>query len=446
MKHAESVSMKQLSEYSARYNASPSRRTMTNALAKTELSDVTFDNRRLREDRFHFSVEIPTLPVTNQERSGRCWIFAGANLLREEVAKKCNLDRFELSQNYIAFWDKLEKANYFLESVIDRIDCPIDDRTLCWILSTGVQDGGQWDMFVSLIEKYGIVPKEAMDETYQSSHTAAMNGLLNTKLRQFAARLQKLHLDGTDDLHAEKDAMLREIYSLLCTCLGEPPASFDFCWTDKDKQYHMDRSLTPKDFYEKYVGLPLGDYVSVINSPTSDKPFYRSYTVDYLGNVVGGRDVRYLNLPMEELVSLVIRQLQDGRLVWFGSDVGKCGDRKRGIWDSKAFDYASAFEMDFSMEKGDMLDYRESAMNHAMVITGVELDENGAPVRWKIQNSWSDENGEKGYYLMSADWFNRYVYQAVIRREYLSDAQREAFDADPNHLTPWDPMGTLADR
>ena len=182
--------MKQLSEYSARYNASPSRRAMTNALAKTELSDVTFDNRRLREDRFHFSVEIPTLPVTNQERSGRCWIFAGANLLREEVAKKCNLDRFELSQNYIAFWDKFEKANYFLESVIDRIDCPIDDRTLCWILSTGVQDGGQWDMFVSLIEKYGVVPKEAMDETYQSSHTAAMNGLLNTKLRQFAARLQ----------------------------------------------------------------------------------------------------------------------------------------------------------------------------------------------------------------------------------------------------------------
>ena len=176
MKHAESVSMKQLSEYSARYNTSPSRRAMTNALAKTELSDVTFDNRRLREDRFHFSVEIPTLPVTNQERSGRCWIFAGANLLREEVAKKCNLDRFELSQNYIAFWDKFEKANYFLESVIDRIDCPIDDRTLCWILSTGVQDGGQWDMFVSLIEKYGVVPKEAMDETYQSSHTAAMNG------------------------------------------------------------------------------------------------------------------------------------------------------------------------------------------------------------------------------------------------------------------------------
>lgn len=448
MKHAKAVSTQQLAAFSARYNESPSRRAMTNAVAKTEIADVTFDNRCLRGDRFHFSVEIPTLPVTNQERSGRCWIFAGANLLREEVAKACKLDSFELSQNYIAFWDKFEKCNYYLESVIDLIDRPVDDRTLCWIFSTGVQDGGQWDMFVSLIEKYGAVPKEAMDETYQSSHTAAMNSLLNTKLHQYAAHLQKIFRDGADNdaLHAEKDTMLREVYCFLCTCLGEPPAVFDFTWTDKDKQYHIDRGLTPKTFYDKYIKLPLNDYVSVINSPTSDKPFGKTYTVDYLGNVVGGRDILYLNLPVEELAALTVKQLQAGQLVWFGSDVSKCGDRKRGIWDSEAFDYASAFELDFSMEKGAALDYRESAMNHAMVITGVELDENGKPVRWKIQNSWSDEDGSKGYYLMSAAWFERYVYQVVIRREHLSEAQRAALDTEPGHLPPWDPMGTLADR
>lgn len=444
MKHAEAIGWKQLSACSARYNASPARRAMTNALAQTELAEVTFDHRRLRGDSFHFSVEIPTLPVTNQERSGRCWIFAGANLLREEVAKACGLEAFELSQNYISFWDKLEKSNYFLESVLDRIDCPVDDRTLCWILSTGVQDGGQWDMFVNLIEKYGVAPKEAMDETYQSSHTAAMNGLLNTKLRQFAARLQRMHRESAADLRAEKEGMLEEIYSLLCTCLGEPPASFDFCYTDREKAYHIDRGLTPKSFYEKYIALPLSDYVSVINSPTPDKPFSCPYTVDYLGNVVGGGDIRYLNLPMEELVDLAVRQLQAGQLVWFGSDVGKCGDRKRGIWDTEAFDYACAFGLDFSMEKGDMLDYRESAMNHAMVLTGVELGEDGKPLRWKVQNSWSDENGQKGYYLMSAAWFERYVYQVVIRREHLSAAQLEALGRDPKHLPPWDPMGALA--
>ena len=447
MQFTDAIGYRELADFSAHYNGSPARRAMTNALANTELADVTFDHRRLRDDRFHFSVELPTLPATNQERSGRCWIFAGLNVLRERAAKTCGLERFELSQNFIAFWDKLEKCGYFLESVIDRVDCPVDDRTLCWILSTGVQDGGQWDMFVSLVEKYGVVPKEAMDETYQSSHTGPMNGLLNTLLRRGAARLQSLARGGADAdaLHKEKKDILREAYALLCTCLGEPPASFDFAWTDKDKAYHVDRGLTPKSFYEKYVAADLGAYVSVINSPTGDKPFYKTFTVDYLGNVAGGNEVRYLNLPMAELVSLAVRQLQEGEPVWFGSDVSKCGDRKRGIWDTEAFDYASAFGDDFAMEKGAALDYRESAMNHAMVLTGVELGEDGAPVRWKVQNSWSDENGDKGYYLMSAAWFDRFVYQAVIRRDLLTEAQRAALGEEPGHLPPWDPMGSLAD-
>ena len=447
MKHAAAISPAMTSGFSKLYNESAAKRAMTNALAKTDLADVTFDNRRLRGDRFHFSVKIPTMPVTDQKSSGRCWLFAGLNLLREEVAKKCRLESFELSQNYIAFWDKYEKINYFLESVIDLIDNPPYERTLCWILSTGVQDGGQWDMFVSLVEKYGIVPKEAMDETYQSSHTNRMNQLLNRKLRQYAARLQRLHREGAglEALQKEKEAMLEEMYGFLCTCLGDPPASFDFACTDKEKEYHIDRNLTPRQFYDKYIGLALEDYVSVIHSPTEDKPYYQSYTVDYLGNVVGGHDIRYLNLPMEELTALVVKQLQDGRLVWFGSDVAPCGDRERGIWDIAAFDYQSAFGMDFSMSKADMLDYRESAMNHAMVITGVDLDEAGKPTRWKIQNSWADKNGDKGYYLMSADWFDMYVYQAVIHKDYLSAAQLEAYRAEPKHLTPWDPMGTLAD-
>ena len=239
--------------------------------------------------------------------------------------------------------------------------------------------------------------------------------------------------------------MMSEIYSFLCMCFGNPPKKFDFEYVDKDKKYHVVRDLTPKSFYEEYVGLKLReDYVSIINSPTEDKPFGKSYTVDYLGNVAEGAPVRYYNLPMDTLKSLIIRQLSDGEVVWFGSDVGKYGERDRGLWCTECYDFEGTYGMQFDMEKGAGLDYRESAMNHAMVITGVDLDEEGNARKWKIQNSWSDEHGEKGYYLMSADWFDRYVYQAVINKKYLTKEQLEEAAGEPVHLNPWDPMGTLA--
>ena len=444
MSQFQGVTWKDIEKFDECYERHPLGRAMTNALYKHSVKDVAFCYESLAASQFAFSVDIPTLPVTNQKSSGRCWIFSALNILREETAKKCGLEKFELSQNYMAFWDKFEKANYMLESVIALADRPTDDRLLCHILSIGVQDGGQWDMFVNLVEKYKVVPKSAMEETYQSSNTAEMNSLLNARLRQCAAKLRRTVREG-GDAQAEKKQMMEEIYRFLCMCFGKPPKTFDFEYVDKDKKYHIARNLTPETFYEQFVGLNLKGYVSIINSPTEDKPFGRSYTVDFLGNVAEGAPVRYYNVPMDTLRDLIIRQLSDGQLVWFGSDVGKYGERDRGIWSTEAYDYEGAFDIDFNMTKGDSLDYRESAMNNAMVITGVNLDEDGKATKWKIQNSWSEENGEKGFYQMSASWFDRFVYQAVIHKKYLTEEQLKEADQEPIHLAAWDPMGTLAD-
>ena len=419
-------------------------RAMTNALTKHNVKDVAFTNRGLEEAQFAFSVNVPTMEVTNQKQSGRCWIFAALNLFREEIAEKCNIEKFELSQNYIAFWDKFEKINFFYESMIELADRPLTDRLVIYLLDSGIGDGGQWNMLVNLVEKYGLVPKAAMQETFQSSHTRDMNRLINTLLRKGALDLRKAYSEGSDVMQV-KEKYLLDAYRLLTMCFGVPPKSFDFEYTDKDDAYHIDRGLTPIEFAGKYTSLNLrSDYVGIINSPTEDKPFYQRITIDYLGNVAGAPPVTYLNLPMEEIKDLIVRQLKDGKPVWFGSDVGSMGERSMGIWSDKIYDFDGTLGIDFSMTKEERLNIRESAMNHAMVITGVNLDENGVPNRWKIENSWSDQNGEKGYYVMNAGWFDKFVYQAVIEKSYLNEKQLEALQTEPMHFMPWDPMGTLA--
>ncbi len=447
MKNAKPVSSEMLGKFEANYESSKLLKAMTNALAKNSVDTIAFVPSSVKNTSFKFSIDIPTMEVTNQKQSGRCWIFSGLNVLREIIGTKENIENFEFSQNYVAFWDKFEKVNYFLESVIDLADRPVDDRTLTYILTTGIQDGGQWDMLVSLIKKYGLVPKDAMDETYQSSHTRAMNGLIDTKLKQYAASLRKGYAFGKSRaaLDAEKQDMLTEMYGLLCACFGVPPKTFDFEYVDRDKNYAIKRGLTPAQFYHDYIGTVLDDCVSITNAPTKDKPYNRSYTVDYLGNVLDGTEIKYLNLELSNFKKLILAQLTDRQVVWFGSDVGKYGDREAGVWDDRAYDYEAAFDMNFSLSKEDGLDYRQSAMNHAMVITGVNLDENGNPTKWKIENSWSDEKGKKGYYVMSDSWFDKYVYQAVVEKKYLSAQQLDAYAGEPIHLSPWDPMGSLAD-
>lgn len=438
------VTQNQLAAWNQAYETDNQRQLAALALSKGSMSNAAFVTSKSGLMRQKFSVNIETLEVADQKASGRCWLFAATNVLRERIAKKCNMEKFELSQSYLAFYDKFERCNYFLESVLETADLPTEDRTVAHILNTGVHDGGQWDMFANIVRKYGVVPKDAFDETYQSSQTRDMNRILNQNLKADAVILRKIAAEKAPDeaVQEKKNEMLGKIYSFLCSCYGEPPKSFHFEYVDKDGGYHIEKDCTPRSFAQKYVGDLLEQTVSVIHAPTEDKPFHKTFTIRLLGNVVGGRNVVHLNLPLEEMKAAIIRQLQAGKVVWFGSDVSYYGDRDRGLWDDQSFNYELLTGLDLDISKEDGLNYYFSAMNHAMVITGVNLDE-GKPNRWKIENSWGDKSGEKGYYVCSDSWFDRFVYQAAIEKEYLGDLAPLA-DQEPIELEPWDPMGTLA--
>jgi len=395
-----------------------------------------------------FSDEIDTLEITNQKKSGRCWIFAGMNVLRYHINQKLGFKNknFELSQPYMMFYDKLEKANYFLESVIETASEPKDGRVVMWLFQTLMADGGQWDMLVNLIKKYGVVPKYTMPESYHSSNSQGMNAILVKKLRKDGAQLRRMIAQGktAEETLAEKQKMIVEIYGMLCCFLGEPPESFNFEYRDKDNGYHRDAKLTPLTFFNKYVGEDfIDDYVSLINAPTEDKPYGKTYTVKYLGNVVGGKPVVYLNLESDQLAGMAKRQVLDGIPVWFGCDVGKMYERDLGIMDTGLYDYDAILNTDLSMTKADMLDYGHTVLTHAMTLTAVDV-EDGKINKWKVENSWGDEVGEKGFFAMSADWFKYYTHQVVVSKKYLSPEQLEALKQPPTELKPWDPIGALA--
>ena len=389
---------------------------------------------------------VKTNNITNQKQSGRCWMFSTLNVLRQRVIAKCDLEDFSFSPTYLAFYDKLEKANLFLENILHFADQDLTDRETYTLLGNPLPDGGQWDMFANIVRKYGVVPKDVYDETYQSSNTRSMNAQLNRALKVAAAGLRRMAADkaDADAIQAEKNKTLNAIYGFLCSCYGEPPKAFDFEFVDKDQVYHIEKNLTPLTFAERYVGDLLDQVVSVINAPTADKPYHKTYTIRLLGNVVEGRPVVHLNLTMDELKAAIIAQLKAGKVVWFGSDVGHFGERTLGVWDDRSFDFAALTGLSLAMDKADALDYGLAAMNHAMVLTGVNLDEAGKPTRWKIENSWGDKNGEKGYYVCSDSWFDQYVFQAAVEREYLGSLADLAAQ-EPIVLEPWDPMGTLAD-
>ena len=415
------------------------------ALSRSSLSNVLYDSSALIGVDPAFSLEIKTLPVADQKVSGRCWIFAGLNVLREAIAKKNKIKSFELSQNYISLFDKIEKSNFALESIIKLAKNDHDERVFDFIVHEPVADGGQWDMFVNIVKKYGLLPKGAFPETFQSDNTREGNQLINAAIRLFAEQAHNLALKGEDKaLRQLKEKTMDKIYGFLLSSFGVPPKTFDFEYVDEKEKFHVERGLTPHSFFEKYIGLSIDEYQSIINSPTADKPFGKNYTIDFLGNVVEGKPINHLNLEMGRIKELIVKQLTGGNVVWFGSDVGFFRDREGYAWDSKAFDFVSPFGFDVKFDKGGMLDFRHSAMNHAMVITGVDIV-GGEPKKWKIENSWGEKNGIKGYYVMSAEFFDRFVYQAVILKKYLSAAELAATKADPKHLSPWDPMGTLAD-
>ncbi len=396
-----------------------------------------------------FDVEVKQGERCDQERSGRCWMFASLNTMRFRVIEKYSLKSFELSQAYPLFFDKLEKSNWFLENILDTLDEPRDGRLVQFLLADPVSDGGQWDMFRSLVKKYGVVPKEAMPETSCSSNTGSMNEFLTRYLRKCACGLREGHEagKGADELREAKRAMMANVQSLLTVCLGQPPATFDVRLRDKDDKLVLSGTFTPKGFFDEAVGMDLDSYISVISAPTADKPFGRTYTVSRLGNVLEDHGVRYINLPPEELKRAAIAQLRDNLPVWFGCDVGQSFLAKDGIMDLAACDADTLFGFDViaGFDKAQRLDYGESLMTHAMVLEGVNLDAEGNPTLWKVENSWGKDHGRDGFDTLADSWFDEYVYQVVVDEKYLPEQWRRAYhECEPIVLAPWDPMGSLA--
>lgn len=440
---SESISNENIQKYQSDLKNRQEAKVMQRAISHNGINSTAANFESEANMKPIFSVEVDTGEVSNQQHSGRCWIFAALNTMRHNLAKNFNLSGdFELSQIYTTFWDKFEKCNWFLENIIRTADQPLTSRRVSWLLDSPQQDGGQWDMLCAVIEKYGVAPQSAMVETANSNDTSELNAVLNQKLRIDAIKLRELANDGKD-VQAAKDDMLSEIYRVLVYAFGEPVSTFNFEYRDEKHEYHVDNDLTPKKFFDKYVNLNLEDYVSIINSPTEDKPYDNTYTVDMLGNVINGRQVKHLNLEMDKLEELTITQLKNGESVWFGSDVAKESDRKKGIMDDALYSKGELFDIDLGMSKAEQLDFHQSVMNHAMVITGVDIVD-GKPTKWKVENSWGNKVGSKGYFVMSESWFRRFTYQVVINKKYLSESDNASQEKDPVVLDPWDPMGTLA--
>ena len=426
--------------------ASDSRnRLMQNTVTQRDVNEVALDRRIVTNATHTFSTVLDDWSPTQQGASGRCWLFSGLNLFRVDTMDSLNVRQFEFSQNYMMFWDKVERANFILESVIETADRPIDDRIVQHLMVAPVEDAGQWDMFINIVDKYGVVPKESMPETESSGNTRQMNNMLYYQVRQGAANIRRLYQDeaGLDAMRQEKLDTLKSVYRILSIHLGDPPASVDWQWRDREGEFHRDGELSPLEFAKRYVKPGFRDMVCLVNDPRPDHPYFQSYTIGYLGNVVGARSVRYLNVPIEVMKNVTQKQIEDGIPVWMGCDTGKQNHRTLGLWDANLFDYASVYGSEFGMDKATRLQYGQTQMTHAMLFTGVDVVD-GTPRRWRAENSYGDKVGDKGFFLMNDSWFDEYMFEIAAPRSYLSDDVLEALDTEPIVLPPWDPMGALA--
>lgn len=440
------VKLSKIKELNEEFDSCRGNRVAQCAAMTSGIDKAAYNKSIEGEEPASFSITLKQGDITNQKQSGRCWMFAALNTFRYRIINKLNLKTFELSQSYPLFYDKLEKSNYFLNSILKTLDEEQDSRLMAHLLKDPLGDGGQWDMFVNLVKKYGVVPKDIMPESANSSCTRFMDEYLTKLLRNDACKLRTAHKEGSsmEDLEKMVEDFMVEIHRALCISLGTPPEKFNFAVYDKDDNYIGEKDLTPVEFFNKYVDLDLDEYISIINAPTKDKPYNETYTVDFLGNVVEGKLVKYINLPIDELKKAAINQLKAGEPVWFGCDVGQFFSRDGYVLDMNAMKVDDLFNVSFPMNKEQRLDYGESLMTHAMVFMGVDLDENGNPLKWRVENSWGKDAGKDGYLVMTDEWFDEYMYQVAINKKYLSEDILKNWVKEPKHLKPWDPMGSLA--
>jgi bleomycin hydrolase len=437
------ITRKQVAELRKRFDAESSNKVAQNAVTNVQLPDLTLNRNLVQDIDDSFSTKLDDWKVTAQMRSGRCWLFATLNLLRVGAMKKMNLKNFEFSQAHIHFWDKFERANHLLEAVIETSDRPVDDRTIHFLLSDPIGDGGQWNMAMNLIRKHGLVPKSAYPESNSSSATRWMNNELKNILRSSACEIRAI-VDGggsVEEAREHKENRIADIWNMLCIHLGTPPKTFNWQWRDKDNEFHRNGRMTPQQFAAEFVDIDWEDYVCIVNDPRNK--YYQTYTIDFLQNVAGGPPVVYLNVPNKEMKAITQKLLEDGIPVWMGCDVGKEMDRKRGLWDAELFDVEGLYGIEYGMDKADRLRHNQTMMTHAMLFTGVDVV-NGRPRRWRVENSWGADTGQKGYYTMNDSWYDQYMFEIAAPTSYLNEKMQTGLETEPVVLPAWDPMGSLA--
>ncbi len=421
------------------------------ALARNAATQVGIEAASLNRDKIQHtstavSHRLDDWKATSQKKSGRCWLFSSLNFLRSRARESLGVKNFEFSQSYVFFWDKFERANWFLTDIIATADEPVDSRLVQFLLGDVLGDGGQWDMAVSVYMKYGLVPKEVMPESEASTNSRPMNARLRAVLHIGALRLREAIAAGAsaEEVDTQRRKILADVWKILVVCLGEPPMRFNWQWRDDEGNFHRDGEITPHEFYERHVGVDLSEYICLVDDPRPENPKGSMETVEHLGNVVGGRPIRYLNAPVEEIKRIAAAQIAAGEAVWFGADVSQPYDRGLGFFVTGIHDYDGLFDVDFSSTKLERVRSGESAMDHAMLFTGVDLDEAGQPRAWRVENSWGDEPGDSGFFTMDDQWFTDNVFEVVVPKSALPEDLAAAVDSEPIVLPAWDPMGTLA--
>ncbi|KAL6715134.1 bleomycin hydrolase [Lecanora helva] len=456
-RYSDTLSIESTERWEKQLMQDPKNRLALSALSGTDPKQVLTQRSAQIADTQSYNIKISLegAPITNQRSSGRCWLFAACNVFRVAIMRRYNLKEFELSQSYLFFWDKLEKANYFLEQIIDTVDEPLDGRLIQELLSKPVQDGGQWDMAANLVEKYGLVPQHLYPDSHNAMNSSTMATLITTKLREDALEIRDLSrsADLKASIGAVKENMMREIHRILTIMLGPPPSpTKEITWEYYDKEDKFGTlTTTPLDFAAELhskesktanSGADIHELFSLVNDPRN--AYGQLLSVSRLGNVVGLRGIRYINVDMTTMKTACVAMLKANLPIFFGSDVGKFSDSKSGIMDMGLIDYELGFNIRLGLTKAQRLETGESAMTHAMVLTAVHVDAEGKPVRWRVQNSWGENPGTKGWFVMSDGWMDQFVYQAVVDPEFVSQETRDVLKNKPKMLELWDPMGALA--
>lgn len=433
------ITPEMLSRISEGYSGTPEQKAVRNALASNPLSAVAVNAENLAMMDTHFSDVVKTEGITDQKSSGRCWLFTGLNVLRAKMIEKYDLGDFYLSQNYLFFYDQLEKSNLFLQAIIDTRDLPWDDRTVDWLLRNPLSDGGQFTGVSNLIMKYGMVPAEVMPETYSANNTSQMAGLIKRKLREYALEIRENAGMKEKALENRKEEMLSEVYRMLVYFLGEPPVSFEWSMWDKNGNLLSTKEYTPKSFYDEYIGEDLEDnYIMVMNDPSRE--YGKVYEIEYDRHVYDGHNWLFVNLPIEKIKEMAIASIKGGCAMYFSCDVGKFLDSRRGTLNLDNYDYSSLLGTDFGMDKDERIRTYDSGSTHAMTLIAVDIDENGNPVKWMVENSWGPAAGYQGKLIMTDEWFDEYMFRVVVEKQFVPEDVMEMMKQQPIKLPPWDPM------